>query len=221
MMTHLELENLASDFLEGRLEPAGRLAVEEHLAGCAACREVVADVRLAMEMCQSAGEVKAPPWLVARIRFATLGERRTGITEQVNAILHAIRHPRFAYAVAMTVFSLSLIVNISGVNLRHLDIHDLNPAGWVYGANRAGHLLYARAEKFYDDLRIVYEIESRFRNARGENGDQEKQTSVPSRPHGRPASTTNTEPQQMASAMAGAGGQNAQLEPGDPNHEMR
>jgi hypothetical protein len=100
-------------------------------------------------------------------------------------------------------------------------MRDLNPATWAYRANRAGHLLYARAEKFYDDLRIVYEIESRFRNARSENGDQEKQTNVPSHPHGQPASTTNTETRQMASAMAGAGGQNAQLEPGDPNHEMR
>ncbi len=221
MITHLELENLASDYLEGQLDQARHGEVEEHLAGCAACREVVADVRLVMEMCQSAEKVMAPPWLVTRIRFATLGEGRTGITEQVNAILHAIRRPRFAYAVAMTVFSLSLIVNISGVNLRHLDMHDLNPAGWVYGANRAGHLLYARAEKFYDDLRIVYEIESRFRNARSENDDQEKQTSKPSPPSGRPASTANPESPQMATTQVHAGGQYAQLEPGDPNHEMR
>lgn len=121
----------------------------------------------------------------------------------------------------MTVFSISLIVNISGLNLRRLNTHDLNPATWVYRANRAGHLLYARAEKFYDDLRIVYEIESRFHNARSENDDQEKQTSKPSPPPGRPASTANPESQQMATTMVRAAGQPAQLEPGDPTYEMR
>jgi len=221
MITHLELENLVSDYLEDQLDQARRIAVEEHLEGCASCRGVVADVRMAMEMCQSAEEVMAPPWLVSRIRFATMGEGHAGITEQVNAILHAIRHPRFAYAVAMTVFSLSLIVNISGLNLRRLNLHDLSPATWVYRANRAGHLLYARAEKFYDDLRIVYEIESRFRNARSENDDQDKQTSKPSPPSGRPASTTDPKGQQMATTMDHATGQYAQLEPGVQTHEMR
>ncbi|HET7100063.1 MAG TPA: zf-HC2 domain-containing protein [Terriglobia bacterium] len=221
MITHLELENLASDYLEGQLSQARRAEVEKHLAGCAACREVVADVRLVMEMCQSAEEVMAPPWLVARIRFATMGEGRTGITEQVNALLHAIWHPRFAYGVAMTVFSLSLIINISGINLRRLNTHDLNPATWVYRANRAGHLLYARAERFYDDLRIVYEIESRFHNARSENDDQEKQTSKPSPPPGRPASTANPGNQQMTATMVRAAGQPARLEPGDSTYEMR
>jgi len=221
MMTHLELKNLASDYLEGQLDQARRVEVEKHLANCAACREVVADVRLAIEVCQSAEDVMAPPWLVTRIRFATMGDARTGIAEQVNAILHAIRHPRFAYAVAMTVFSLSLIVNISGLNLRRLNMHDLNPATWVYRANRAGHLLYARAERFYDDLRIVYEIESRFRNARNENDNQEKQPSKPSTPPEGPASTAKPQSQQMATTTVRAAGPYAQLEPGDTTHEMR
>ena len=221
MMTHLELENLASDYLEGQLDEARRVEVEEHLAGCAGCREIVADVRMAMETCHSAEEVMVPPWLVTRIRYATMGEGRTGITEQVNAFLHTMRQPRVAYAVAMTVFSLSLIVNIAGLSLRRLNMHDLNPATWVYRANRAGHLLYARAEKFYDDLRIVYEIESRFRNARGENDDQEKQTSKPSPPAGSPASTTSSESQKMATTKGHAPGQYAQLEPGVQTYEMR
>jgi hypothetical protein len=222
MMTHLELENLASDYLEGQLDKARRAEVEEHLAGCTPCREILADVRLAMEMCRSAEEVMAPPWLVARIRLATMGEARTGIAEQVNALLRTLRQPRFAYAVAMTVFSLSLIVNIAGFNLRHVNMQDLDPATWLYRANRAGHLLYARAERFYDDLRIVYEIESRFRNVQTENdNDQENQTNKPTSSPGRPSSTANPESQQMASTINKAAGQYAQLEPGVQHHEMR
>ncbi len=220
-MTHLELENLASDYLEGLLEASRHAEVEKHLAGCAACRELLADVRDAIEACRSAEEVLPPPWLVTRIRLATLGEPRTGITEQVNALLRGIRQPRIAYAVAMTVFSLSLIVNIVGINLRRFNPQDLNPSTWVYRANRAGHLLYARAEKFYADLRIVYEIESRFRNVRSEPSNEEKQNSKPNPAAEPPSSTANRGRLQMASADATDTGQYAQLEPGVKKHEMR
>lgn len=220
-MTHLELENLASDYLDGHLDIARKAEVEEHLAGCNSCRGVLSDVRLAIQACRSAGEVTPPPWLVSRIRFATVGEKRTGIVEQVTALLQTIRQPRVAYATAMALFSLSLIINVAGLNLRSLNMEDLNPATWVYRANRAGHMLYARAEKFYDDLRIVYEIESRFRNAQSETDNQEKQTRKPGPSQGRPSSTAELGGEQMASTHANATGQYAQLEPGAQIHEMR
>ena len=219
-MTHLELENLASDYLEGQLDTAHHAQVEEHLAGCSACRETLSDVRQAIEACRSAGDVTPPAWLVTKIRLATTGEKRSGITDQVNALLRTIRQPRVAYAVAMTVFSLSLIVNIAGFNLRHLKIQDFSPTTWIYRANRAGHLLYARAEKFYDDLRIVYEIESRFRNVQSQSPEQEKQESKPATP-GSPASTADPGIGRMASTKVHATGQYAQLEPGVITHEMR
>ena len=53
-MTHLEIENLASDYLEGLLEPTQQAAVEAHLAACAACRELLEDVRHAVDLCRSA-----------------------------------------------------------------------------------------------------------------------------------------------------------------------
>lgn len=219
-MTHLELENLASEYLEGQLDAVHRAQVEEHLAGCSACMEILSDVRQAIEACRSAGEVTPPAWLVAKIRLATTGEKRAGITDQVNALLRAIRQPRIAYAVAMTVFSLSLIVNVAGFNLRHLNIQDFNPTTWIYRANRTGHLLYARAEKFYDDLRIVYEIESRFRNVQSQPSEQEKRDTKPASP-GSPASTADPGSRRMASTTVDAAGQYAQLEPGVITHEMR
>jgi len=220
-MTHLELENLASEYLEGRLDAARHAQVEEHLAGCGPCAEILSDLRLALQVCQSADEVLPPPWLVPRIRRATMGEPRAGFSEQAAAWLRSIRQPRIAYAVAMAVFSLSLIVNIAGINLRRLRVQDLSPSTWVYRANRAGHLLYARAEKFYDDLRIVYEIESRFRSAQTKPANEEKQNSKPDPSPGTPASTTAPGYEQLATASEKAAGQLAQLEQGVLTHEMR
>ena len=51
-------------------------------------------------------------------------------------------------------------------------------------ANRQGHLLAARAEKFYYDLRVVYEIESRFRQLGGQPQMQEEEAPKSAAPGG-------------------------------------
>lgn len=71
----------------------------------------------------------------------------------------------------MAVFSLSMIANVAGVNLRHVKAADLNPRNWVYQADRNGHLLLGRVEKYYYDLKVVYEIESRLRQLRAQPGE--------------------------------------------------
>lgn len=183
-MTHLELENLVSDYLEGLLEPARRAAVETHLAGCRECRELVGDVRRAMELCHAAEDLEPAPWLVSKIVRATLGERKPTFAQQVAAFFRPSAQPRVAYVVAMAIFSFSIIVNAAGINLRNLRAGDLNPLTWARRANSAGHLMYARAEKFYYDLRVVYEIESRFRQLRSQPDQSPPQAPKPEAPTG-------------------------------------
>ena len=183
-MTHLEIENLASDYLEGLLEPAVRAAVEGHLTGCPACREVIGDVRRAMELCRAAEDVEPKPWLISKILLATIGERKPTWRERIGAYIRPALQPRVAYPIAMTVFTFSIIVNAAGLNLRSLRFEDLNPRTWVDRANRQGHLMYAHAEKFYYDLRVVYEIESRFRQLRGQPQVQEETSPKPAAPGG-------------------------------------
>ena len=169
-MTHLELENLTSDYLEGLLAPALKSEVEAHLSACPSCLEMVEDVRRVMQLCHSAPELEPAPWLVSKIMLATVGERKPTLADRLVAFFRPALQPRFAYGVAMAVFSFSIIVNAAGINLRHMTVEDLNPRTWFFRANRAGHLYYARAEKFYYDLRVVYEIESRLRQLRSQPG---------------------------------------------------
>ena len=75
-MTHLEIENLVSDYLEGLLDPSVKAAVETHLADCGACRTLVEDVRQALEVCRTAEEAEPSPWLISKIMRATVGERK-------------------------------------------------------------------------------------------------------------------------------------------------
>jgi hypothetical protein len=183
-MTHLEIENLASDYLEGSLEPTLRVEVETHLSGCPACRELVDDVRHVLDLCRAAEVAEPRPWLISRIMQATVGERKPTWRERIAGYIRPVLLPRVAYPVAMTVFTFSIIVNAAGLNLRSLQYQDLNPRTWVDRANRQGHLLYARAEKFYYDLRVVYEIESRFRQLGGQPQIQEEEAPKPAAPAG-------------------------------------
>ena len=174
-MTHLELENRASEYLEGQLDTTQRVVVETHLRDCGACRELIGDLRRVMALCQAAEDLEPAPWLVSKIMLATVGERKPTWGARARAFFRPSPQPRLAYAVAMAIFSLSVIVNAAGVNLRNMTLADLNPRNWFYQANRSGHLLYARAEKFYYDLRVVYEIESRFRQLRQQPSEPQKE----------------------------------------------
>jgi hypothetical protein len=173
-MTHLEVENLTSDYLEGLLEPGLKREVEAHLSACPSCLEMVGDVRRALELCHAAAELEPAPWLVRKIMLATVGERKPGWAERLVSFLRPALQPRFAYGVAMAVFSFSIIVNAAGINLRHMTVEDLNPRTWLFRANRAGHLFVARAEKFYYDLRVVVEIESRLRQLRSRPAEEQE-----------------------------------------------
>jgi len=104
-----------------------------------------------------------------------------------------VLQPRVAYPIAMTVFTFSIMVNAAGLNLRSLRMEDLNPRTWVGRANRQGHMLAARAEKFYYDLRVVYEIESRFRQLGGQPQMQEE-VPKPVAPEGGSSQGTPSDP---------------------------
>lgn len=187
-MTHLEIENLASDYLEGQLDAAQRVTVEAHLRDCAPCRELIGDLEHALALTRSAEDLEPAPWLISKIMLATVGERKPTWQERLVAFIRPSPQPRVAYAIAMAIFSISVIVNAAGVNLRNVTVADLNPRNWFYQANRSGQLLFARAEKFYYDLRIVYEIESRFRQVQPQKSEQEQEA-----PRSKPDSGGSTE----------------------------
>ena len=189
-MTHLELENLTSEYLEGLLEAALKREVEAHLSVCPSCLEMVGDVRRTMELCHSAPELEPAPWLVRKIMLATVGERKPTLADRLVAFFRPALQPRFAYGIAMALFSFSIIVNAAGINLRHMTIEDLNPRTWFFRANRAGHLYYARAEKFYYDLRVVYEIESRLRQLRSHPEEEPQEAPKQQPPAGGSTSST-------------------------------
>ena len=195
-MTHLEIEHLASDYLEGQLDAAARAQMEKHLDACEECRGLMGRLREALDLCHTAEALEPPPWMVPNILRATIGESRPAFSERLQAFLRPVFQLRVAYTVAMAVFSISILINASGLNVRKLRLSDLNPGTWFYRANQAGHLLAARAERFYYDLRVVYEIESRLSQLRPSNA--RKPASEPARPAGGASDKSVARDSQMA-----------------------
>ncbi len=200
-MTHWEVEHLVSDYLEGQLAADQRVAVEQHLAACLACRELVESVQSTIALCRAAEELEPAPRLLSKIVLATTGKRRPTLRDRISAFLPPLFQPRTVYVFAMAVFSFSVVINAAGINLRNLRLRDLNPRNWVYQIERNGYLLYGRAEKYCYDLRVVYEIESRLRQLRTQPG--EGQPAV--RPQAPPGGSTHDRPpSDLQLALAGA-----------------
>jgi hypothetical protein len=73
-----------------------------------------------------------------------------------------IWQPRFAMGLATVAASLTIVLHAAGVTPSDLQKIDYRPASLARAGNRQAHLTYARCVKYVNDLRVVYEIESRF-----------------------------------------------------------
>jgi hypothetical protein len=196
-MTHSELENLVADYLDGALDAIRQTQVNSHLASCNECREMIESIRFAITTCQTADDLEPAPWLVARIVNATMGERKPSLIAQFLGWLRPILKPQVVYGVSMAVFSVSFILFSARVNLRNLKVRELNPATWFRRADSRGHLLVARAEKFYYDLRFVYEVQAVLRELRQQPGP------APAKNRGRRGGSSEAQPLGGATVATG------------------
>jgi anti-sigma factor RsiW len=155
-------EERLSDFLDGQLPREEAAAFSGHAAGCSRCSGLVARVGELVSRMQQLEPLEAPPHLPARVLDATLGPRvpKHGL-ERWFAWVPALWQPRMAMGMATVAASVIIIFHTAGVTPSKMKRADLNPANVFRAANRQAHLTYARGVKFVNDLRVVYEIQSR------------------------------------------------------------
>ena len=174
-MTCAELEILLCDYVDGTLRGEERAALENHLAGCSACTELAKDVMGAVAFMERAAVAEPPAELLTKILHDVPsarqigGERRSWFRKLLGSF-ESVLQPRYAMGMAMTILSFSMIARFAGIEPRQLRPSDLDPAKiWASMDDRA-HRTYDRAMKYYDNLRLVIEIQSRLR----EWSDQEQ-----------------------------------------------
>lgn len=155
-------EERLSDYLDGKLSPGEAAEFSAHTAGCANCAQTVALVGGLVNRMHKIELLEEPPYLVAKILDATLGPRaqKEGWKKWFDWA-PILWQPRFAMGLAIIAVLLVVISYTAGLTPAKLKKADLSPTGVLRSANRQAHLTYARGAKFVNDLRVVYEIQSK------------------------------------------------------------
>jgi hypothetical protein len=174
-----EFEALLSEAIEGQLSGARKESFDAHRQFCAVCGPLFADVQAGQKWMQTLEEVEPPAHLVHNILAATTGvvstrvlatspqARTTPFTGRVREwwdsfftpVAGFVRQPRFVMSFGMIFFSFSLALNAAGVKPADMAKIDVRPS-----ALRHAYIdVQNRVVKYYDNIRFVYEIESKVR----------------------------------------------------------
>jgi hypothetical protein len=172
----VDLEILLCDYVDGVISPAEAATVELHLGGCKACRELVEDAKAAVALMARAADVEPPPALVNRILFELRNEAkgpelRTKGAGWLAKLLEPVLQPKFAMGMAMTILSFSMLGRFAGVPIRQMKPADLEPARIWATIEDKTYRSWERARKYYESLRVVYEIQQTLNDWSGSNED--------------------------------------------------
>lgn len=163
-MTCAEFEVLLCDYLDGTLDDERRRELEHHRDACSSCSAFTADVTGAVAFLRRVEEVEPPPELLTRITFEipTGGAKSPrGWRAWLAGRLQPVLQPKFAMGMAMTILSFSMLGRLAGIEVRQLKPSDLHPAAiWAEVDNRVNRT-WERALKYYENLRLVYEVQTR------------------------------------------------------------
>lgn len=130
--------------------------------------------------------------------------------------------PRLALVAAMAFFSITLTLNMMGVRLTNMHVADLHPGNLGRAVTRQYAEANARFARYYENLRIVYEVESRVQQLKraAKTAPQPQQTS--DKQHKRSSNSNDTSGDRTEPHRAGmtagqqTGGKNATQAIPDP-----
>lgn len=86
--------------------------------------------------------------------------KRLAASLRLPSVRHALMQPRLAMTAAMAFFSIALTLNLTGVRITELRASDFTPSS----IKRTFYDTNARVVRSIDNLRVVYELESRVRD---------------------------------------------------------
>ncbi|HEV2488574.1 MAG TPA: anti-sigma factor [Candidatus Acidoferrales bacterium] len=156
----IQVEERLSDHLDGALAPDEERDFQQHVAGCPKCAPLLSQVTLTIGRLHTIEQEEMPANLVSNILDKTLGPRKA--KRDWSAWLPILWQPRFAMG-AVTVMATLLIIfqATGGMSPNGSGLAALNPVNLYRAADLHAHRAIARSVKFVNDLRVVYEIQSR------------------------------------------------------------
>jgi hypothetical protein len=183
-MNCADLEISICDYVDGVLDAAGRAEVEAHLAQCPSCAELARDSAAAVAFMERAADVEPPPELITRILYEAPWNVEKAASRNrswMAAILGPVWQPRIVMGVAMTVLSLSMLTQFMGP-VKQLKVEDFKPAAVWTGISTRVDYAWIRAVKFFDDLKVVYQIQTTIQKWQQQDEDRaaaDAQSNIP------------------------------------------
>jgi hypothetical protein len=210
-----ELEGLLGDALDGLLSGPKLGSFQAHVRICPACGPLFAEVEAGRDWLRDLAEVEPPAGLVTSILASTTGvdtqrlranagsmplrvtwveKAQAWATGAMLPIWGTVRQPRFAMSFGMAFFSLSVALSVLGVKPADLRTVSLRPAAIRHSYYNA----QARVVRYYDNIRFVYEVESRVRELRRtvEPAERPAVESEPDKEKKDPKNDTTQQPEQ-------------------------
>ena len=169
-MKCIDLESLVCDYVDGTLSAAERATVELHLQTCPACQELVTDSQSVVGFMERAAAIEPPAALVNQILFEALTGKSAPVKRSgaagtwISKLLEPILQPKFAMGMVMTILSFSMLARFAGIPVRQLKATDLEPARIWAGLEDKAYRSLDRGKKYYESLRLVYEIQQTLRD---------------------------------------------------------
>ena len=175
-----EWENLLADALDGTLSAADAAAFSRHHRECVLCAQMLKETEQGRSwMKYLAVEPEVPTDLLKKILARTSGGLQTGVAAPAlslpprpawhRVMLPAVRQvmePRLMMTVAMAFFSIALTLNLAGVKVTDLRASDFQPSRLRANITRQYYATNEQVTKYYKNLRLVYEMESKVRELR-------------------------------------------------------
>ena len=174
-----EFDALLSEALDQKLTGPKLESFQAHARGCATCGPLLAEADAGLRWLHELVEVEPPVNLVNNILVATTGlstarlhgtaavdaqlswfdRMLDGVNTLLTPVLGIAKQPRFAMSFGMAFFSLSVSLSLAGVKLTDLRHVDMRPSA----IKRNYYETSGKVVKYYENIRFVYEIESRVR----------------------------------------------------------
>jgi hypothetical protein len=169
---------MLTEAIDGTLGGERREDFERHKAGCAACNTLFAEASSGAAWLDEMEEVVPPRNLVHNIMAATSGTAQPSETRaegpsgwerlrrQVRMVFAPVLTPRFGMSMGMAFFSITLVLNMAQIRIKDLTPHNLS---------RTFYSSQNKVMKYYENMRLVYEIESRVRELRNASDESERE----------------------------------------------
>jgi len=172
-----EFETLLNEALDETLTGAKLESFQTHGRLCSVCGPLLAEADAGRRWLKSLAEVEPPSNLVGNILIATTGRASARTQAQrgtagswkdalsrwlgpiFTPAFAVARQPRFAMSFGMAFFSLSITLSMAGVKMSDVRNINLRPSA----IKRSYYETSGRVVKYYENIRFVYEIESRVR----------------------------------------------------------